>query len=1283
MASQPEHQSLPPVSPDIVEQEQPDDIDNIVPTRGYQMLPMVGLGGSAGSIAALLTFFEVMPAESGMAFVVVLHLSPEHESILPQLLQRVTRMPVIQVTQREKVEANTVYVIPPGKLLTSADGQLTLTDMVPEKGRRVSVDLFFRTLADTHGPHATAVVLSGADADGAIGIKRIKERGGLTIAQTPDESEFSGMPRAAIATGMVDWVLEVREMPQRLLDYQRREKQLKVPPEEGPQPAAAPRSSANEAESALRDVLTFLRTRTGRDFTYYKRATILRRIARRMQVNGVDDLTGYLTFLRTHPGEAGALLQDLLISVTNFYRDRDAFEALQHEIPRLFQNKGPGDTIRVWVSACATGEEAYSIAMLLAEHARRLESPPAIQIFATDLDEDVIRSARDGVYPETISADVSEDRLRKFFIKEHRGYRVRREIRETVLFAVHDLLKDSPFSRLDLITCRNLLIYLTREAQSRVCDIFHFALRPEGMLFLGSSESVEDGSPLFHVIDKKYRIYVQRATSRSGLPVPSGPSTLARALQEQERSKQGPVISRRAMESSMLVAGLRLESTTERGVSWGELHYKLIERFAAPSVVVDAEYDILHLSENAGRYLQVSGGEPTRNLLKLVHPMMRIELRAVLYRCAQTHEPAEVMGVPIELDGEQLSMTMRTAPADDVLAGAQLVVFEAHRPSATTAEQPVHVESDREPAARQLERELERLKSHLRDTVEQYEASTEELKAGNEELQAMNEELRSATEELETSREELQSINEELTTVNQELKSKVDELGNANSDLHNLMASTAIGTIFLDRKLRITRYTPHAVSLFNLIPTDIGRPLSDLTRRLDYSELQDDAQGVLERLVPVEREVGNAEGNWYLARLLPYRTIDDRIAGVVLTFVDITDRKNAERAERQIAAEFQAYFELSSVGMVQTDPETHRFLRVNRKFCEMLGFSEAELSHRPISDVTHPEDYPVVHEHCDRLSRGEIREFSLDIRLLKKGGEPFWVHVNVTMLWDASGAPVRAVAVILDIADRKRVEEAIQRSEERLREANSVLDERVRERTRELSESEHRLRATADTASERAQQLQSLAAELTDAEQRERRRVAVILHDHIQQMLVAARMRVDLARAEIGDRSTLERLDAATSCINDAMNAARTLAIELVPPLLHDQGLPAALEWLGSQFAEKNHLQVDVAADRDANPYDEQARDLLFQAARELLLNVVKHAQTSRAWLVVERIDGQVVLEVRDDGVGFNPSDLSAGNHSFGLFHIRERIEAIGGALRVESEPGNGARVAVQMPRRL
>jgi two-component system, chemotaxis family, CheB/CheR fusion protein len=1013
------------INPDRAEEELADEIDDAVPSRGYQMIPVVGLGGSAGSIGALESFLRTVPRDCGMAFVVILHLSPEHESTLAELLQRCTRMPVMQVTQSVRIQTNHVYVIPPRKVLKALDGSLVLENMPSERGRHVAVDLFFRTLADTHGPHSAAIVLSGADGDGAIGIKRIKERGGLTIAQDPQEAEHGGMPRSAIATGMVDWVLPVADIAERLRNYFQLESVLKLPPEDGPQPAGDHRPPGTADEAALRDVLTFLRTRTGRDFSYYKRATILRRIARRMQVNGIDDLPGYLACLRTRPGESGALLQDLLISVTNFFRDAECFGSLEQIIPLLFAGKSSNDAVRVWVAACATGEEAYTVAMLLSEYARMMDMPPVIQIFATDLDEEAIQSAREGVYPPTIEADVSEERLRRFFVKEHRGYRVRRELREMVLFAQHDLLKDSPFSRLDLITCRNLLIYLNREAQSRVFETFHFALLPGGRLFLGSSESVEDGSPLFAVTDKKHRLYQQRPTPRVGLPVPNGPGTLALALEAQQAAQDGPVIAGSAFDQAHLASSRVARPVEGRQTSWGELHLRLLEHLAPPSILVDGEHDIVHLSPSAGRFLQYSGGEPSRNLLRAVHPSLRIELRAALFQAAQSRAATEVLGLPVEIGGETLNVKVQVTPANDIGVDMFLVVLQAQVPQEGPAPSPARAEAD--PVARHLDREVERLKAHLRDTVEQYEASTEELKASNEELQAMNEELRSATEELETSREELQSINEELTTVNHELKSKVDELGHANSDMHNLMDATAIATVFLDRELRITRYTPSAVALFNLIPTDVGRPLTDLTTLLRYAELGEDAQRVLERLVPIEREVGQSDGSWFLARLLPYRTIEDRIAGVVLSFINITERKRAEEVQLWLSAVVTA----SSDAIISFSLDG-TILSWNAGAERIYGYTPDEAIGQPLTILSIQDQGNDQPRLIERVGMGQGVEDFQTVRRRKDGS---LMHVSITLspIRDAGGRVMAGTAMVRDISASKAAEEALRNSEEQLR----------------------------------------------------------------------------------------------------------------------------------------------------------------------------------------------------------------------------------------------------------
>jgi two-component system CheB/CheR fusion protein len=1008
--------------PDGGEEALADEIDDIVPSYGYRKVPVVGLGGSAGSIEALQTFFATMPPHTGLAFVVVIHLAPDHDSALTEVIQRCTRMRVVQVQDTLTVEADSIYVIPPAKLLQSDDGELKLKDVPEGRIKHVTVDVFFRTLADSHGAHAAAVVLSGLDGDGAIGIKRIKERGGLTVAQDPDQALHSSMPRNSIETGMVDWVLPVEEMPARLMQYFRLENAVDLPPEDAPADGAGA-AATNEAE--LRDVLSFLRTRTGRDFLQYKRATVLRRIARRMQVNGVDNLPGYLNVLRTRPGECKELLQDLLISVTNFFRDADCFAALEAQVPKLFEGKGPNDVVRVWVIACATGEEAYSVAILLAEHARSLEAPPLVQVFATDLDDQAVHTARDAVYPAAIEADVSADRLRRYFLKEHHGYRVRRELREMVLFAVHDVLHDSPFSRQDLVTCRNLLIYLARDAQTRVLQTVHFALVPYGKLFLGSSESVDETSPLFSLLDKKHRIFVQRPSTRPGLPMPQASATLTRAAEAQYRHT--PVIAGHAFDMVSAVTSLpappRSRDTVRHG-PWGEVHLQLLERLAPPSVLVDAEYDIVHLSPSAGRFLQMQGGEPSRNLLKAVQPDLRIDLRAALYQAAQHGTEVEVPALGMKVAGGSVTAGLRVVPAHEGGATLYLVLFDVKQTGESDDAKAARLEAD--PLARHLDAEIERLKSHLRETVEQYEASTEELKASNEELQAMNEEMRAATEELETSREELQSINEELTTVNHELKGKVEQLSHSNSDMQNLMDATQIATIFLDRDLRIMRYTPTAVNLFNLISGDLGRPLTDMATQLDYPQLGADARRVLERLVPIEREVGQAGGSWYLARLMPYRTLDDRIAGVVFTFIDITERKQAEEMRMWLAAVVS-----STTDAIVSFALDETILSWNSGAQRLFGYTPEEAIGQPMSMLLaeRRDDHAQM---LKAVAAGQNVEHFETVRRRKDGSR---VHVALTAsaIKDDGGRVLAGTALARDISAQRAAAEALRQSEERLR----------------------------------------------------------------------------------------------------------------------------------------------------------------------------------------------------------------------------------------------------------
>ncbi|HSV60944.1 MAG TPA: chemotaxis protein CheB [Variovorax sp.] len=834
--------------------------------------PVVGIGASAGGLAALQTFFAQLPPDSGMAFVVILHLSPKHESNAAEILQRSTAMPVVQVQGRAGIEADHVYIIPPTSDLEMDDGCLRLQALQRTRGGvHAAIDLFFRTLAQVHGERGICVVLSGTGSDGAVGLTRVKEAGGVTLAQSPADAEYDGMPRAAIATGMVDIVLPVGQIPQRLVALWNNMRHIRMPADITAKldtEAEQAHTPAQRAETALADIMTLMRLHTRHDFKHYKRATVLRRIERRLQVNGLPDLPAYRDHIRHNPGEAPHLLQDLLISVTNFFRDREAFEALEREvIPTLFEGQRAVDEpIRVWVAGCATGEEAYSIAILLREQIERAHAMADFQIFATDIDDRAVAVARAGLYPGAISTDVSPQRLARFFVKEGESYRVIKPIREKVLFAAHNVLRDPPFSRLDLVCCRNLLIYLERRAQASILDMFRFALKPNATLFLGVSESPDAAGESFVAVDKKHRIY--RSAPGAG-PVRNLPTLVAEPPDGRARS----------------VVGLRSE---RRQASNAEIHRRSLEQLLPPSVLVDAQFNILHLSEGAGLYMEHGSGLPSHNLLSNVSPELRLELRSALRAASQSRQNVEVRNVRLDRGGQPRSLHLSVRPfKSEEDAELALVVFDE-----ADAQAPAEDLSQLDEATRKLvthlEQENRQLKEHLQETIEHSETSTEELKASNEELQAINEELRSATEELETSKEELQATNEELTTVNYELKLKVEETGLINDDLQNFIASADIATVFVDRGLNIKRFTPQAATLFNLISSDVGRSLLDITHRLEYPALGDDAQQVFVSLRVIERSMKSNDGKQFLARFLPYRTAEDKIVGAVLTFIDIT-----------------------------------------------------------------------------------------------------------------------------------------------------------------------------------------------------------------------------------------------------------------------------------------------------------------------------------------------------------------------------------------------------------
>jgi len=839
---------------------------------------IVGIGASAGGLTTLKRFFANVAADTGLAYVVVMHLSPEYKSHLAELLQPHVPMPVQQVTQTTPLEPNRVYVIPPGANLNTIDTHLRLTKLEPRRQERAPIDYFFRTLAQTHDGNSIAVVLTGSGSDGTLGIRDIKASGGVALAQDPNDAEFGDMPQSAISTGLVDMVLPVEDIPEAIIRFAKTDPNVPAL-REGEEPDAVVRQQ-------LQKIFTLLKSRTSRDFSRYKRSTILRRIQRRMQLNQIEELHEYLELLRKNQTEVRTLADDLLITVTNFFRDPEVHKRLKDEIiPQLFRRKSPDDDIRVWSVGCATGEEAYTLAMLLLEEASQHESIPRLQVFASDLHERSLARARDGIYPGDIATDVSPERLKRFFVKENGHYRMRKEVREMVVFAPHNLLADPPFSRIDLICCRNLMIYLQRGAQRNVIDLFHYAIRGEGFLVLGSAETL-DSSDLFRVEDKKCCIYRKRNITP---PEPRLPVFPFLATTAGDPVEQVPA--------------------TEAVGSYRAIHQRMLQQFGPPSALVNTEDRVVHLSELAGRFFLHPGGEPTTNIYKLVRPELRLELRSVMQESREAGGTTRSTPISVKFNGDTSVVLMRAIPARSQQdTGCTLVIFEEREPRAFTDRQETENDhdsadhSDGRSGDRELEAELELTRQRLQSLVEEYETSQEEMKAANEEMQSANEELRSTMEELETSKEELQSMNEELQTVNQENRHRVEELAQLSSDLNNLFAATDIATLYLDKDLRILRLTPKVHELFSVQLTDRGRPISDFTHRFGSEDLVADAQRVIDKLIPIDRELQDDQGRWHMTRVLPYRSDEDRIEGVVITFVDITERKRSEDETREAKA---------------------------------------------------------------------------------------------------------------------------------------------------------------------------------------------------------------------------------------------------------------------------------------------------------------------------------------------------------------------------------------------
>ena len=1196
------------------------------PHEGRAPFPIVGLGASAGGLDALERFFSHMPAEPGLALVVVQHLDPNRRSIMPELLSKVTRMPVQQVRDRTPIERDHVYLITPNTTLT-LEGTV-LRAAITIEPRHNPIDTFFCSLAESQGDQAVGIIFSGGGSDGAQGIKAIHEQGGMSMAQKP--ALHDSMPRSAIALGVIDYVLPAEEMPARLLAYVRRGD----PAAEGEDSALPESESEIEVYDYLRRICAVIQRRTEHDFSRYKQATILRRVQRRMQVRQVTSIRAYLEMLHD-PVEADHLFQSLLIGVTRFFRDPEAFDELAREvIPDLLERKRPDQEIRVWVAGCSSGEEAYSIAMVVREVAARLDLRTTVKVFASDIDEGALEKARSGRYPEAISEQISEERLARFFIKQPSGYQVCKDLREMCIFSNHNIITDPPFSHLDLVCCRNVLIYFESDIQKKLVPLFHFALDRGGYVFLGPSETIDGYSRLFRAKDKRNRIYQRKDT----LAPQASVFPLLQPLRLPRYSPLVPPLPQITAEQSLV-------KNIER---------RLLDEHGPATVVVNEAGDIVYIYGRTRKYLELSVGAPHVNVIDMVRGALRVDLLTALREAVRTQATAVRPDLSIEIEGNIQRLNMIVQPLTERHAESALlmVVFQELGPllSRKQADLEGAMPTHREAVVQELEAELRGTKESLRTAVEEFKISTEELKSTNEELLSANEELQSANEEMQTSKEELQSINEELQTVNVELQRKVDEVDRANGDLQNLFSSTQIAILFLDNSLHIQKFSPAAKLLFRVIESDVGRPITDIVATVADESLVADALDVVRTLELSEREVRRADGDyWYIRRIRPYRSLENTIDGVVITFVDITELKRALARITHLAAIVD-----SSQEAIVGQSFDGILTSWNRGAERIYGYTAAEVLGRSYEMLLPRESTGEVALLQERLKRGEDVEPFETMRRCKSGADVI-VSLTLSPVFDENGV-VSGISVIgHDITARRRAEEALRKAHQHKDDFLAMLGHELRNPLAPILNAAQilRHRGHGDPAVTRAQEIierqgrhmTRLIDDLLDMSRISRGKV------HLRQELVDF---VELTRTVIEDhRSDIE---------------SASLTIDVYLP-----GRP-----------------LQVLGDR--------AR--LAQIVDNLLHNAAKFTEPGGRIFVTMETDpdgAAVSVRVRDTGIGMDAATLSRlfepfiqadgslersrGGLGLGLSVVKSMVDLHEGAVTAESKgPGRGSQFTVRLP---
>src|SRR5580692_9095160 len=1192
---------------------------------GHDNFPVVGLGASAGGLDAFRRLLGALPAGTGMAFILIQHLDPTHASMMVDLLAGHTQMKVQQAADGMPLEREHVYLIPPGSYLSIRDGALRLSEPLERHGARLPFDFFLRSLAEELGERAICVILSGTGGDGSLGLKAVKEKGGLVIAQDPAEAEYDGMPRSAILTGIVDLVLPVGKISKALANYGRQ--RVLNGARKSPVPDDHPLD-------LLAEIVDLLRTKTSHDFSLYKPGTLLRRIERRMALAGADDSGGYLDRLRQDPGELELLAKDLLINVTSFFRDSSAFEYLVNEvIPDLVHRHSLDRPLRVWVAGCSTGEETYSLAMLFLEEIAAAKRNIKLQVFASDVDEEAVALAREGRYSESIAADVSPARLARFFTQEDHSYRVMPELRGTVVFTTQDVLADPPFSRLDLISCRNLLIYLRPEAQEKVLLLFHFALREGGVLMLGGSETVGRLDDRFEPISKAQRIYRQIGHSRPGeVDFPIGPGGAARTLWPG-----------------------RTSAASAQGISARDLTQRvLLETYAPASVLINRKHECLYYSGPADRYLRVAAGEPSRDLLAMAREGLRSKLRAAIQQASRERTPTIATRAHASDGGNGVAVRIEVHPVQSAGEELLLVSFFDEPGREPRSDRSVEPPGDLSRTA-ELEGELDATRKELQSAIHELEIANEEQRAINQEAMSANEEFQSTNEELMTSREELQSLNEELTALNSQLQETLERQRSTSNDLQNILDSSGVATLFLDGDLNIRFFTPAAKSLFRVIATDIGRPLADLARRINDPPLLADAGAVLAGHVPPNREVEADNGAWYTRRILPYRTQETEVAGVVITFADISERKTAERAIEAARSYSDSIINTIRQPLVVLDEDLN-VISASRAFYSTFSVEPEQTVGRQLDAIDEGRlDIAALRVFLDRLRNGEgvIEDHEIDVELPSRGMRS--LLVSALEIRDEPLATRKILLALEDITERKYAAQALEAAKQQAEQANLG-------KSRFLAAASHDLR----------QPLQTIS----------------LLHE-----LLAKKVKDETTLSLVG------RLDETVSTMSsmlDTLLDINQLEAGIVRREMVDFPINAVLEHLRTQFgfhAAAHGLGWRVVPSSLSVRSDPR---LLEQMIRNLLSNAVKYTNKGKILLGCRRRGDKLRIEVWDTGIGIPEEELTA---IFGEFHqldnlarerskglglglaIVERLaDLLGHAVDVRSRPGKGSVFAVEVP---